>query len=202
METQLENSCVLKECLSGRSMQSFDEESDTNSVVYNKNDMSESPCVVSESPCDGDSKEDEALPMSLDFVEDDSERFSEKKEKKSVSMGERLKSVWTRLGDGEDKKKKESEEKKKKEGEEKKKKEGEEKGLKFSMLLPMGKAKKEGEVQMAKKEEEKSDTVETKREGEEGSVEKGEETQEVKKEGETQMAKKGKWEIDQRNGME
>lgn len=193
---------MLKECLSGRSMQSFDEESDTNSVVYNKNDVSESPCAVSESPCDGDSKEDEALPMSLDFVEDDSERFSEKKEKKSVSMGERLKSVWTRLGDGEDKKKKESEEKKKKEGEEKKKKEGEEKGLKFSMLLPMGKAKKEGEVQMAKKEEEKSDTVETKGEGEEGSVEKGEETQEVKKEGETQMAKKGKWEIDQRNGME
>ena len=209
MDTQLENSCVLKECLSGRSMQSFDEESDTNSVVYNKNDVSESPCAVSESPCDGESKEDEALPMSLDFVEDDSERFSEKKEKKSVSMGERLKSVWTRLGDGEDKKKKEGEEKKKKEGEEKKKKEGEEKkkkegeekGLKFSMLLPMGKAKKEGEMQMAKKEEEKSDAVEVKEEGEEGNGEKGEETQEVKKEGEAQMAKKGKWEIDQRNGM-
>ena len=145
METQLENSCVLKECLSGRSVLSFDEESDTNSVVYNKNEVGESPRGMGESPR-GKEKE-EALPMSQDFVEDDNTRFGEKKEKKSVSMGERLKNVWTRLGDGEEKKKKENEEKKKKN--EEKKKEGEEK------------KKKEG-----------------------------------------QMAKKGKWEIDQRKGMQ
>ena len=135
METQLENSCVLKECLSGRSVLSFDEESDTNSVVYNKNEvgesprgMGESPRVVGESPrVVGESprgmgesprgmgesprgkEKEEALPMSQDFVEDDNTRFGEKKEKKSVSMGERLKNVWTRLGDGEEKKKKENE---------------------------------------------------------------------------------------------
>lgn len=208
METQLENSCVLKECLSGRSVLSFDEESDTNSVVYNKNEVGESPRVVGESPR-GKEKE-EALPMSQDFVEDDNTRFGEKKEKKSVSMGERLKNVWTRLGDGEEKKKKENEEKKKKneekkkEGEEKKKKEGEEKVSKFSMRLPMGKAKKEGE-------EEKNGAEVERREGEEGSAEKEGEGQGVKKEGEAQgakkegegqMAKKGKWEIDQRKGMQ
>ena len=217
METQLENSCVLKECLSGRSVLSFDEESDTNSVVYNKNEVGESPRVMGESPR-GKEKE-EALPMSQDFVEDDNTRFGEKKEKKSVSMGERLKNVWTRLGDGEEKKKKENEEKKKKneekkkEGEEKKKKEGEEKVSKFSMRLPMGKAKKEGEVQGAKKEgeEEKNGAEVERREGEEGRAEKEGEGQGVKKEGEAQgakkegegqMAKKGKWEIDQRKGME
>ena len=216
METQLENSCVLKECLSGRSVLSFDEESDTNSVVYNKNEVGESPRVMGESPR-GKEKE-EALPMSQDFVEDDNTRFGEKKEKKSVSMGERLKNVWTRLGDGEEKKKKENEEKKKKneekkkEGEEKKKKEGEEKVSKFSMRLPMGKAKKEGEVQGAKKEgEEKNGAEVERREGEEGSAEKEGEGQGVKKEGEAQgakkegegqMAKKGKWEIDQRKGMQ
>lgn len=212
METQLENSCVLKECLSGRSVLSFDEESDTNSVVYNKNEVGESPRVK---------EKEEALPMSQDFVEDDSTRFGdgEKKEKKSVSMGERLKNVWTRLGDGEEKKKKENEEKKKKneekkkEGEEKKKKEGEEKVSKFSMRLPMGKSKKEGEVQGAKKEgevqgtkkegeEEKNGAEVDGREGEEGSAEKEGEGQGVKKEGEGQMAKKGKWEIDQRKGTE
>ena len=220
METQLENSCVLKECLSGRSVLSFDEESDTNSVVYNKNEvgesprgMGESPRVVGESPrVVGESprgkEKEEALPMSQDFVEDDNTRFGEKKEKKSVSMGERLKNVWTRLGDGEEKKKKENEEKKKKneekkkEGEEKKKKE-EEKVSKFSMRLPMGKAKKEGE--------EKNGAEVERREGEEGSAEKeGEgqgakkegEAQGAKKEGEGQMAKKGKWEIDQRKEMQ
>lgn len=216
METQLENSCVLKECLSGRSVLSFDEESDTNSVVYNKNEVGESPRVMGESPrVVGESpramgelprgkEKEEALPMSQDFVEDDNTRFGEKKEKKSVSMGERLKNVWTRLGDGEEKKKKENEEKKKKE---------EEKVSKFSMRLPMGKAKKEGEVQGGKKEgeEEKNGAEVERREGEEGSAEKEGEGQGVKKEGEAQgakkegegqMAKKGKWEIDQRKGMQ
>ena len=162
---------MLRECLSSRSIISFDEESDTNSVVYNRGGQGDSPVndaegvedstpaevrEVVEKSVEAEEKEEkevkeeekeekeEATPISQDFVEDYQTRLhaSEKKEsegKKSVSMGTRLKSVWSRINDGEEEEKKE----KKGEKKEKKKKEGEEKVSKFSMLLPMGKGKKE-----------------------------------------------------------
>ena len=113
---------------------------------------------------------------------------SEKKEsegKKSVSMGTRLKSVWSRINDGEEEEKKE----KKGEKKEKKKKEGEEKVSKFSMLLPMGKGKKESNEAPEKPTTSVAATSGSS-EKEEGKVSGGET--------DVQTAKKGKWEIDQR----
>lgn len=221
-DTQLNSSCVLRECLSSRSIISFDEESDTNSVVYNRGGQGDSPVndaegaedstpaevreVVDQSvEAEKEGKEEkkegkteqgeqtgekeEATPISQDFVEDYQTRLhaGEKKEsegKKSVSMGTRLKSVWNRINDGEEEEKKE----KKGEKKEKKKKEGEEKVSKFSMLLPMGKGKKESN----ETPEKPTSVAETSgsSEKEEGKVG-GSET-------DVQTAKKGKWEIDQR----
>lgn len=205
---------MLRECLSSRSIISFDEESDTNSVVYNRGGQGDSPVndaegvedstpaevrEVVEKSVEAEEKEEkevkeeekeEATPISQDFVEDYQTRLhaSEKKEsegKKSVSMGTRLKSVWSRINDGEEEEKKE----KKGEKKEKKKKEGEEKVSKFSMLLPMGKGKKESNEAPEKPTTSVAATSGSS-EKEEGKVSGGET--------DVQTAKKGKWEIDQR----
>ena len=205
---------MLRECLSSRSIISFDEESDTNSVVYNRGGQGDSPVndaegvedstpaevrEVVEKSVEAEEKEEkevkeeekeEATPISQDFVEDYQTRLhaSEKKEsegKKSVSMGTRLKSVWSRINDGEEEEKKE----KKGEKKEKKKKEGEEKVSKFSMLLPMGKGKKESNDAPEKPTTSVAATSGSS-EKEEGKVSGGET--------DVQTAKKGKWEIDQR----
>ena len=205
---------MLRECLSSRSIISFDEESDTNSVVYNRGGQGDSPVndaegvedstpaevrEVVEKSVEAEEKEEkeekkekkeEATPISQDFVEDYQTRLhaSEKKEsegKKSVSMGTRLKSVWSRINDGEEEEKKE----KKGEKKEKKKKEGEEKVSKFSMLLPMGKGKKESNETPEKPATSVAATSGSS-EKEEGKVSGGET--------DVQTAKKGKWEIDQR----
>lgn len=205
---------MLRECLSSRSIISFDEESDTNSVVYNRGGQGDSPVndaegvedstpaevrevveksVEAEEKAEKEVKEEEkeeATPISQDFVEDYQTRLhaSEKKEsegKKSVSMGTRLKSVWSRINDGEEEEKKE----KKGEKKEKKKKEGEEKVSKFSMLLPMGKGKKESNEAPEKPTTSVAATSGSS-EKEEGKVSGGET--------DVQTAKKGKWEIDQR----
>ena len=212
---------MLRECLSSRSIVSFDEESDTNSVVYNRGGQGDSPVndaegvedstpaevrEVVEKSVEAEEKEEkevkeeeteekkekkaEATPISQDFVEDYQTRLhaSEKKEtegKKSVSMGTRLKSVWSRINDGEEEEKKE----KKGEKKEKKKKDGEEKVSKFSMLLPMGKGKKESNEAPEKPTTSVAATSGSS-EKEEGKVSGGET--------DVQTAKKGKWEIDQR----
>ena len=211
---------MLRECLSSRSIISFDEESDTNSVVYNRGGQGDSPVndaegvedstpaevrevdksveeekeeekeVKEEEKEEKKEKKEEATPISQDFVEDYQTRLhaSEKKEsegKKSVSMGTRLKSVWSRINDGEEEEKKE----KKGEKKEKKKKEGEEKVSKFSMLLPMGKGKKESNEAPEKPTTSVAATSGSS-EKEEGKVSGGET--------DVQTAKKGKWEIDQR----
>lgn len=212
---------MLRECLSSRSIISFDEESDTNSVVYNRGGQGDSPVNDAEGVEDStpaevrevveksveaeekeekkekegkekeeEEKKEEATPISQDFVEDYQTRLhaSEKKEsegKKSVSMGTRLKSVWSRINDGEEEEKKE----KKGEKKEKKKKEGEEKVSKFSMLLPMGKGKKESNEALEKPTTSVAATSGSS-EKEEGKVSGGET--------DVQTAKKGKWEIDQR----
>ena len=210
---------MLRECLSSRSIISFDEESDTNSVVYNRGGQGDSPVndaegvedstpaevrevdkSVEEEKEEKEEKEvkeekekeekEEATPISQDFVEDYQTRLhaSEKKEsegKKSVSMGTRLKSVWSRINDGEEEEKKE----KKGEKKEKKKKEGEEKVSKFSMLLPMGKGKKESN-ETPEKPATSVAVTSSSSEKEEGKVSGGET--------DVQTAKKGKWEIDQR----
>ena len=208
---------MLRECLSSRSIISFDEESDTNSVVYNRGGQGDSPVndaegvedstpaevrEVVEKSVEAEEKEEkevkeeekeekeEATPISQDFVEDYQTRLhaSEKKEsegKKSVSMGTRLKSVWSRINDGEEEEKKE----KKGEKKEKKKKEGEEKVSKFSMLLPMGKGKKESNEAPEKPTTSVAATSGSS-EKEEGKVSGGET--------DVQTAKKGKWDIDQR----
>ena len=209
---------MLRECLSSRSIISFDEESDTNSVVYNRGGQGDSPVNDAEGVEDSTPAEvrevveksveeekeekevkeekeekevkEEATPISQDFVEDYQTRLhaSEKKEsegKKSVSMGTRLKSVWSRINDGEEEEKKE----KKGEKKEKKKKEGEEKVSKFSMLLPMGKGKKESNEAPEKPTTSVAATSGSS-EKEEGKVSGGET--------DVQTAKKGKWEIDQR----
>lgn len=207
---------MLRECLSSRSIVSFDEESDTNSVVYNRGGQGDSPVNDAEGVEDStpaevrevdksveeekeekevkeekeEEKKEEATPISQDFVEDYQTRLhaSEKKEsegKKSVSMGTRLKSVWSRINDGEEEEKKE----KKGEKKEKKKKEGEEKVSKFSMLLPMGKGKKESNETPEKPATSVAATSGSS-EKEEGKVSGGET--------DVQTAKKGKWEIDQR----
>ena len=212
---------MLRECLSSRSIISFDEESDTNSVVYNRGGQGDSPVndaegvedstpaevrevveksveaeekeekeVKEEEKKEKKEKKEEATPISQDFVEDYQTRLhaSEKKEsegKKSVSMGTRLKSVWSRINDGEEEEKKE----KKGEKKEKKKKEGEEKVSKFSMLLPMGKGKKESNEAPEKPTTSVAATSGSS-EKEEGKVSGGET--------DVQTAKKGKWEIDQR----
>ena len=200
---------MLRECLSSRSIISFDEESDTNSVVYNRGGQGDSPVndaegvedstpaevrevdkSVEEEKEEKEEKKEEATPISQDFVEDYQTRLhaSEKKEsegKKSVSMGTRLKSVWSRINDGEEEEKKE----KKGEKKEKKKKEGEEKVSKFSMLLPMGKGKKESNETPEKPATSVAVTSGSS-EKEEGKVSGGET--------DVQTAKKGKWEIDQR----
>ena len=206
---------MLRECLSSRSIVSFDEESDTNSVVYNRGGQGDSPVNDAEGVEDStpaevrevveksveaeekevkeekeEEKKEEATPISQDFVEDYQTRLhaSEKKEsegKKSVSMGTRLKSVWSRINDGEEEEKKE----KKGEKKEKKKKEGEEKVSKFSMLLPMGKGKKESNEAPEKPTTSVAATSGSS-EKEEGKVSGGET--------DVQTAKKGKWEIDQR----
>lgn len=209
---------MLRECLSSRSIISFDEESDTNSVVYNRGGQGDSPVNDAEGVEDStpaevrevveksveaeekeekevkeeekEEKKEEATPISQDFVEDYQTRLhaSEKKEsegKKSVSMGTRLKSVWSRINDGEEEEKKE----KKGEKKEKKKKEGEEKVSKFSMLLPMGKGKKESNEAPEKPTTSVAATSGSS-EKEEGKVSGGET--------DVQTAKKGKWEIDQR----
>ena len=209
---------MLRECLSSRSIISFDEESDTNSVVYNRGGQGDSPVndaegvedstpaevrevveksveaeekeVKEEEKEEKKEKKEEATPISQDFVEDYQTRLhaSEKKEsegKKSVSMGTRLKSVWSRINDGEEEEKKE----KKGEKKEKKKKEGEEKVSKFSMLLPMGKGKKENNEAPEKPTTSVAATSGSS-EKEEGKVSGGET--------DVQTAKKGKWEIDQR----
>ena len=212
---------MLRESLSSRSIISFDEESDTNSVVYNRGGQGDSPVndaegvedstpaevrevveksveaeekeekeVKEEEKEEKKEKKEEATPISQDFVEDYQTRLhaSEKKEsegKKSVSMGTRLKSVWSRINDGEEEEKKE----KKGEKKEKKKKEGEEKGSKFSMLLPMGKGKKESNEAPEKPTTSVAATSGSS-EKEEGKVSGGET--------DVQTAKKGKWEIDQR----
>ena len=204
---------MLRECLSSRSIISFDEESDTNSVVYNRGGQGDSPVndaegvedstpaevrEVVEKSVEAEEKEEkevkeeekeEATPISQDFVEDyQTLHASEKKEsegKKSVSMGTRLKSVWSRINDGEEEEKKE----KKGEKKEKKKKEGEEKVSKFSMLLPMGKGKKESNEALEKPTTSVAATSGSS-EKEEGKVSGGET--------DVQTAKKGKWEIDQR----
>ena len=206
---------MLRECLSSRSIVSFDEESDTNSVVYNRGGQGDSPVNDAEGVEDSTPAEvrevveksveeekeekevkeekeekEEATPISQDFVEDYQTRLhaSEKKEsegKKSVSMGTRLKSVWSRINDGEEEEKKE----KKGEKKEKKKKEGEEKVSKFSMLLPMGKGKKESNEALEKPTTSVAATSGSS-EKEEGKVSGGET--------DVQTAKKGKWEIDQR----
>lgn len=207
---------MLRECLSSRSIVSFDEESDTNSVVYNRGGQGDSPVNDAEGVEDStpaevrevdksveeekekkevkeekeEEKKEEATPISQDFVEDYQTRLhaSEKKEsegKKSVSMGTRLKSVWSRINDGEEEEKKE----KKGEKKEKKKKDGEEKVSKFSMLLPMGKGKKESNETPEKPATSVAATSGSS-EKEEGKVSGGET--------DVQTAKKGKWEIDQR----
>ena len=212
---------MLRECLSSRSIISFDEESDTNSVVYNRGGQGDSPVndaegvedstpaevrevveksveaeekeekeVKEEKKEEKKEKKEEATPISQDFVEDYQTRLhaSEKKEsegKKSVSMGTRLKSVWSRINDGEEEEKKE----KKGEKKEKKKKEGEETVSKFSMLLPMGKGKKESNEAPEKPTTSVAATSGSS-EKEEGKVSGGET--------DVQTAKKGKWEIDQR----